>query len=219
MTPITTTITFPSSYYAYSNDKVKSIEQFKNWLSSQNDFVLNYFDVCYTKQTVYLKSKRFYAYTTSKIDGYNPEKAIVFRSEKGYVLDSNMVAKLVKLVNLDNELAQLEESCDNLSKTIIKAIADMRVKFPEFMFDFNSGNVNTGAFTTIMVSYNYVTITFFQDSNKHLPKMKVKSYKRLNELNVGDLLNFTKTVQGNSDVLGLAVPEIMALIPKNFWKA
>lgn len=214
-----TTITFPQLGYTSSQKFNSALDQFRGWIELQSPSVLEHFNVCYTDKTVYLKSKRFYGYTRSKIDGYNPEKAIVFRSERGYVLDSNMVAKLVNLVNLDNELAQLEESRDNLSKTIIKAIADMRVKFPEFMFDFNSGNANTGAFATIMVSYNYVTITFFQDSNKHLPKMKVNSYKRLNELNVGDLLDFTKTVQGNSDVLGLAVPEIMALIPKDFWKA
>ena len=213
-----TTINFPQRSYTSSQNINMVIGQFKGWIELQCPTVLEYFDVCYTEKTVYLKSKKFSAYTASKIEGYNPEKAIVFRCNNEYQLDSNMVAKLVNLVNLDNELAQLEESRDNLSKTIIKAIADMRVKFPEFMFDFNSGNANTGAFATIMVSYNNVTITFFQDSNKHLPKMNVNSYKRLNELNVGDLLDFTKTVQGNSDVLELAVPEIMSMIPKNFWK-
>ena len=213
-----TTINFPQRGYTSTHNFNSILDQFKSWIQFQSPSVLEYFDVSYTEKTVYFKSKKFSAYTASKIEGYNPEKAIVFRCNNEYQLDSNMVAKLVNLVKLDNNLESIENARKDLYETIKLAIKDMRVKFPEFNFEFDNENTNLGTFFDITVCFKYVTVTFFQHSNTHLPKMKVNSYKKLNDMTISDLVNFTQIAQENSNTLELAMPQIIEMIPTNFWK-
>lgn len=207
-----TTITFPQRGYTSSQNINMAIGQFKGWIELQCPTVLEYFDVCYTEKTVYLKSKRFHSYTISKIDGYNPEKAIVLRCKTEYQLDSNMVAKLVNLVSLDNELASKENIRQDLGQRVKAALRDLNLMLPNFNFEYNA------AYKHIIVWFKYAKLTFYRDSNKHTPKAKVNSYKQLNGMTVADLVAFTEEAESNAYMLETNVLEIIKAIPVDFWK-
>ena len=196
-----TTITFPKrSQFGRNNLRWEAIEQFQQWLKTNVPNFLGCFMLYNTDTTVYFESRM-----------NRNGKALILRANKEYNLDENFIQQLNQLVEQDHKLTAIQNEKRKILQSNYDIAEFLQESFSEYTITFTSGCFKVGG--------EKVYVQIANDSKVHTPKAEVNPMYIHSRMSVDTLVQLAKEVEIETEKLMGKLPEIMALIPRNFWKA
>lgn len=196
-----TTITFPKrSQFGRNNLHREAIEQFQQWLKENVPNFLECFMLYNTDTTIYFESRM------------NRNGKVLILRAKEYNLDEKFIQHLNKLIEQDHKLTKIKTENSRILHSNLDTAVFLQECFPVYKIKFSW----SGYFT---VSTEKVYVQIASDSKVHTPKAEVNQTCIYSRMSVNALVQLAKEVEVETEKLMGHLPEIMALIPKDFWKA
>lgn len=198
---IMTTITFPKrSQFGRNNRRWEAIEQFQQWLKTNVPNFLGCFMLYNTDTTVYFESRM-----------NRNGKTLILRANKEYNLDENFIQQLNQLIENDHKLTVIQNEKRKRLESNYDTAVFLQESFPEYIITFTCG--------CFKVSSKKVYVQISNDSKVHIPKAEVNSMYISSRMMVDSLVQLANEAEIETEKLMGKLPEIMALIPANFWTA
>jgi hypothetical protein len=196
-----TTITFPKrSQFGRNNRRWDAIESFQQWLKTNVPNFLGCFMLYNTNTTIYFESRM-----------NRGGKVLILRADKEYNLDEKFIQQLNQLIEQDHKLTEIQNQKRKILDSNHDTAVFLQESFSEYAITFTSG--------CFKVSGKKVYVQIANDSKVHTPKAEVNPMYIHSRMSVDTLVQLAKEVEIETEKLMGKLPEIMAMIPTNFWKA